>query len=119
MTMPKIDTTSFVPPRQAAAYAKGRAGNGQPSTAASDGTQPSLPVPTGDRAEISANARDLVDLRASVDAGRTAIAQEPDVRAERVAAAKERLAAGHYHTAEVRQKTAARLQGVIEGLDRL
>lgn len=117
MTMPKIDTTSFVPPRQAAAYAKGRVA--PPSTAATEGAQPSLPVPTGDRAEISANARDLVDLRAAVDAGRSTLAQEPDVRADRVAAAKRKLAEGHYHSAEARQKTAARLQGVLEELDRL
>ena len=117
MTMPKIDTTSFAPPRQATAYAKSRAG--QPSTAATEGAQPTLPVPSGDRAEISASARDLVDLRTAVDAGRSTLAQEPDVRADRVAAARRKLAEGHFQSAEVRLKTAARLQGVLEELDRL
>jgi hypothetical protein len=117
MTMPKIDTTSFGPAHQAAAYAKNR--GARPSTGATEPPQPSLPVPAGDHAEISESARELVDLRTAVDTGRAALASEPETRADRVAEAKERLAAGHYQSLEVRQKTAARLQGVIEGLDRL
>lgn len=88
--------------------------------------QPGTPEATGqparksaDKADISDAARRLVDLKAAVDAGRAALAQVPDVRPEKVAAARERLATGFYQSAEVRQTVAERVSGVFEGLDRL
>jgi hypothetical protein len=117
MTMPKIDQTSFLPPRQAEAYAKGRVPH--PSTAATEGSPITPQPPRGDRAEISSGARDLVHLRAAVDAGRAAIAEEPDSRPDRVAAARERVASGYYQSEAVRLKTAERLQGVLNTLESL
>ena len=75
--------------------------------------------PTADKADISEAARRLVDLRAAVDAGRDAVAALPDVRPEKVAAARERLATGFYHSVEVRQVVAERLAGVVSGLENL
>ena len=75
------------------------------------------PAATADKAEISEAARKLVDLRQAVDAGRAALAQLPDVRPEKVAAARERLATGFYNSVEVRQSVADRVSGVISSLD--
>lgn len=120
MTMPKIDTTPFGPSRQAEAYAKGRPPRqGEPSTAATEGSPVAPQAPRGDRAEISTGARNLVDLRAAVDVGRAAIAEQPDTRADKVAAARQRVASGYYQSDEVRMKTAERLQGVLDSVDRL
>jgi hypothetical protein len=117
MTMPKIDSTSFLPARHADAYAKGRAA--QPSTAATEGSPVGPQGPPDDRAEISAGARSLVDLRAAVDAGRAALAEDSGSRPERVAAARTRLASGYYGTEAVRLATADRLRGVLDQLDTL
>ena len=65
--------------------------------------------PQRDRAEISTRAQELVDLRQAVDSGRAALVEEPDVRADRVAEVKERLASGFYQSAEVRDQVAGRL----------
>ncbi len=120
MTMPKIDTTSFLPARQAEAYAKGRPPRpGDLSTAATEGSPVGPHAPRGDRAEISPGARDLVDLRAAVDAGLAALDAVPEVRTDRVAMARQRIASGYYQSDEVRGKTAERLQPVLRNLDAL
>jgi hypothetical protein len=72
-----------------------------------------------DKADISEAARKLVDLRQAVDVGRNALAALPDVRPEKVAAARERLATGFYHSVEVRQAVAERVSAVVSGLDNL
>jgi len=72
-----------------------------------------------DKADISDAARRLVDLRRAVDAGRAALASLPDVRPEKIAAARERLASGFYQSAEVREAVADRVAGVVSGLDAL
>lgn len=72
-----------------------------------------------DKADISDAARRLVDLRRAVDAGRAALAALPDVRPEKVAAARERLANGFYQTEAVRESVADRVAGVVQGLDAL
>ncbi|MBK7671600.1 MAG: flagellar biosynthesis anti-sigma factor FlgM [bacterium] len=74
---------------------------------------------TADKADISEAARRLVDLKHVVDAGRDAIAQLPDVRPEKVTAARERLASGFYNALEVRQVVAGRLGGVFDGIEKL
>jgi hypothetical protein len=121
MAMPKLESNSFFPSRQAEAYAKGVGPRqaGLSTAAREDAAVNPHPAARGDRAEISTGARDLVDLRASVDAGRATLADVPDVRAERVAAARERLESGFYQTAEVRLATAERLKGLLKSLDAL
>jgi hypothetical protein len=74
---------------------------------------------TTDKAEISDAAHRLVDLKQAVDVGRKAVAALPDLRPEMVAAARERLATGFYHSVEVRQAVAERVAGVINSLDNL
>lgn len=74
---------------------------------------------TADKAVISEAARRLVDLKQAVDVGRNAMAALPDVRPEKVAAARERMATGFYHSVEVRQAVAERVAGVIQTIDAL
>ncbi|MBM4132013.1 hypothetical protein FJ250_13465 [bacterium] len=87
--------------------------------AADPAGQPAVAPTAADKAEISDAARRLVDLKAAVDVGRAALAELPDVRPEKVAAARERLATGFYHSAEVRQTVAGRLGGILENLGKL
>lgn len=75
--------------------------------------------PTGEKLEISSSAHRVADMRSLVEAGRTRIEAEPEVRADRVAAARRRLEAGVYTTAEARQRTAEQLSPVLQDLSRL
>ncbi len=93
-------------------------GAGQAGTNPGAVTDPST-GPTADKADISDAARRLIDLRQAVDAGRRALAELPDVRPEKVAAARERLATGFYNSVEVRDAVAERVAGVIAGIDGL
>lgn len=93
-----------------------RPGNAGQEPAASAGSSAGG---AADKAEISDGARRLVDLRRAVDAGRAALSTLPDVRPEKVAAARERLASGFYQSAAVRETVADRVAGVVEGLDAL
>lgn len=93
-------------------------GAGQAGTNPGGATDPST-APTADKADISDAARRLIDLRQAVDTGRRALAELPDVRPEKVAAARERLATGFYNAVEVRDAVAERLAGVVAGIDNL
>ncbi len=74
---------------------------------------------SGEKLEISASARKVTDMRSLVEAGRTRIEAEPDVRADRVAEVRRRLEAGVYTTAEARQRTAEQLSPVLRDLSHL
>jgi anti-sigma28 factor (negative regulator of flagellin synthesis) len=71
------------------------------------------PPSLADQAEISSQARKMVDLRHIIDAARREIEQTPDVRADRVARAKERIASGFYQSATVRDQVATRLNHLL------
>lgn len=71
------------------------------------------PPSTGDQAEISSAAHKMVDLRHILEAARREIEHAPDVRADRVAMAKQRIASGFYQSATVRDQVASRLDHVI------
>ncbi len=73
----------------------------------------------GDKAEISATAHRLMDLRQAVDTGRTAIAGLPELRENKLAEARERLASGYYQSDEVQEELAAKLDGVFRKMDAL
>lgn len=73
----------------------------------------------GDRAEISADARRLNDLRRTLEGSRQAYAGLPEVRQERLAQVRERLDSGYYHSEEVRQTVAERLGSVLRRLETL
>ncbi len=75
--------------------------------------------PLRDRAEISENAHRLVELRRTLDQGKAAAAATPDVRQEKVATARERLAQGFYNAVEVRAKVADGVEQVIRGIEEL
>jgi len=59
----------------------------------------------------------LVELKQAVEVGKAALAALPDVREDRVAQARERMAEGFYHSIAVREKVAERLSGVLGALD--
>jgi hypothetical protein len=76
------------------------------------------PVPT-DKAEISATAHQLMALRRDVIAGREALAQEPEVRAELVQEVRKRLRQGYYRSVSVENHVADRLDRLIRNLEDL
>lgn len=120
MAMPKIDP-SFQPQARPGhvGHPKGygpKAGEGW-NTQATPGGQ--ITPPAADRADISNHARDLVDLRAAVDAGRAELARTADVRPDRLDQVRQRLASGYYQSTEVRQQVAGKLMKVLEEMDRL
>lgn len=68
-----------------------------------------VPQDQGDKAEISDRAHEILDLRAAVDAGRDVLLSIPEVREDRVAEVRARLAQGFYNSGEVRDKVAGRV----------
>jgi hypothetical protein len=81
--------------------------------------QSSSSAPTTDKAEISETAHKLMDLRQAVDTGRVAMDQLPDVRQEKVALAKQRMAEGFYQSPEVQQQVAEKLGSVLDSIDEI
>lgn len=71
----------------------------------------------GDQLEISPAGQQLVDLKEAVETGKSALAALPDVREERVAEARQRLAQGSYHSSAVREKVAEKLVGVFGAME--
>ncbi|MDY0110471.1 MAG: flagellar biosynthesis anti-sigma factor FlgM [Candidatus Krumholzibacteria bacterium] len=67
------------------------------------------PLSVSDHAEISSQAQQFADVRQVLEMARQEVAKEPDVRAGKVAQARERLAAGFYQSTEVRDQVAERL----------
>lgn len=68
------------------------------------------PAPGGeDKAEISTRAHEMVDLRRMVDAGRDVMHQLPEMRAEKIAEARQKLSEGFYRSTEVREQVAGKL----------
>ena len=85
---------------------------------------PAAPRPAGaeqatDRAEISPAARRLMEVHDALETGRRSVAELPDVREERVAEAKARLAQGFYRSVEVQTKVAQGVDRVLEGIEDL
>jgi hypothetical protein len=117
MTMNKIDTSGMTQSHLVEASNlpqphKSRAG----VAGTKDLSNQQAALSFSDHAEISDGAHRLVDLKQAVDVGRAALAREPEVRSDRVALARERLAAGFYQSAEVRERVAERISGlVLEG----
>ena len=73
----------------------------------------------GDTAQISDAAHRMMDLRRAVDVGRAAFSALPAMREEKLAQARERLKSGFYDSNEVREKIAANVDRVFQGLEEL
>ncbi len=71
---------------------------------------------SGEKLEISKEAQDLLKLKELMNAGRKAMDNEPDVRAERVREVKQRLRSGVYQTQGIRDELAHRLTSILRGL---
>jgi hypothetical protein len=67
------------------------------------------PPPTTDKANISDAAHRLVELKQAVDVGRAALETDTPERVDRLAQVKERVAAGFYNSAEVRDQVAGKI----------
>ena len=90
----------------------GRPGEGNPNVDSSS-------VSPADRAEISEKAREMMKLRETVDLGRHALEQTPEVRQDRVAEVKSRLNRGYYQSVNVHGEVADRLEDVLSKIDDL
>jgi hypothetical protein len=113
MTMNKIPSSVTTGATQVDQYQRAREQKNDGFAGPKDlGTTRSAPV-VDDQADISENARKLADLRKAIHTGRTALVQEPDVRANKLAQVKERLAAGFYQSAEVRDQVAGSLTSMF------
>lgn len=69
---------------------------------------------TEDRAEISEKARQLMEMRQTYDAGLAAIEREPEMREEKLAQVRARLAEGYYESPQVREKIG---EGVLHAIE--
>lgn len=78
-----------------------------------------LAVPTGEKLEISNSAHKLAQLRDLMQAGRARLEDEEPGRAVKLETVKRRLQSGVYATAEVRDRVADRLTGLMRDLDAL
>ncbi len=92
---------AYQPPQEQARSAK--SGSSKP-----DGTRQQTTAAT-DKAEISHQAREHVAHRRLVAAGRQEIERLPDVRQDRLALVRQRLASDFYKSLEVRGEVAGRL----------
>lgn len=72
-----------------------------------------------DTAEISDTARRLMEIRQALDSGREAVETLPDLRDRKVAEAKARLVKGYYHSAEVTNDVAEKLNRTFDAIDEL
>ena len=118
MAMDKINSSPLLRPSSLDTFQTTRKGEDRPAgTGSADAGAPAAGTQaTADKAEISAEARQLVDLRQAVDAGREALAALPDVRQERVADARQKLQAGFYNSSEVLDQVAEKLGKVLAAI---
>ncbi len=84
-----------------------------------EGRRGGKPAGAGDQLALSEAARRMDSLEQALAAGRRALADVPDVRADRIEAARARLQAGEYKSDAVKRDVAARLGAVIKRLDSL
>jgi len=72
-----------------------------------------------DRAEISETARRLMDIRQTMESGLDAMEALPEVRDNKVAEARQRLAKGFYHSVQVTNEVAEKLNRTFDAIDEL
>jgi hypothetical protein len=89
------------------------------ASAENGAVQPARSERLADKAEISDTARRIVALRGALEAGKAAAAAEPDLREEKLAQVRERLASGFYNSVEVQAKVADGVGQVIRGIEEL
>ena len=121
MTMNKINTSALTQSQLLEQSSRTRettpsTGAGGPQNLSTQQAPAGPPPATADHAEISDKAHKLVDMRKALDVGRAAIEREPDIRADKVALARERIDSGFYQSVEVREQVAGKLGPlVLEG----
>jgi len=81
--------------------------------------RPAASLDPADRVEITETAHQPVALRQTLETGRAATAKEPDMREDKLAKVRERLAQGYYNSVEVRDKVAGGVDQVIETMKKL
>lgn len=87
--------------------------------AAQDGgaVRDAAPRAEGERFEPSSAAESFARLHETLDRGRAAVAQQPDVRQERIDEVKQKMLDGEVITPEVREQVAQSLERVMKILD--
>jgi hypothetical protein len=119
MAMIKLSGSQFVQPHHLDKYTRADKqshvpNRQQPAPAESGSTERAQ-----DQAMISDKAKKFIELRATLQAGREALTQVPELRSDRVASAKERLARGFYNSLDVHRHVAGRVGAVIDKIDSL
>lgn len=113
MTLNKVDTSALTQSQLVESYHPARQRKHDTFAGPKELGNQAPPQPVTDQAEISTDAHRLVDLRQAVDAGRAALDREVEVRADRIAQVKERLASGFYQSADVRDQVAGRISSLF------
>lgn len=121
MSTPKIDRSDVLHQKMLQNFRKPAAPEGQREAGVLRETPATggLVGANGEKLEISASARRLEEMRDLLAAGRRALEDVPDVRADRVAAAKQKVTIGAYEDPKVRLRVAADLTAVSQRLDKL
>lgn len=119
MSMNRIGGQQPLPSRSvdSSAQAQLRKQTAQRSGAYGGDVLPQRSTPTGDRAVISDQARKLMEMRQTYEAGQAAIEREPELREDKVAQVRARLEEGYYESAQVREKVSAGVLRAIEGTE--
>lgn len=79
--------------------------------------EPAQSADVGDRFERSAEAESYAKLHATLDRGRAAVANQPDVRQDRIDAVQAKMREGKVITPEVREQVSQSLERVMKILD--
>jgi len=120
MTLNKIQSNALPRSTQVDQYQQARENKRSNHASPTDLRSHQAPMPAGeDQAEISSNAKKLVDLRQALHTGISALEEEPDTRANKMAQVKDRLASGFYQSADVQDKVAMRLSTLFMEQDLL
>ena len=119
MSMNKIDGSQLTPSRQLDSFEGTARSNKTDSEKNSHagGVTAEKATKTGDTAEISEKAKQLMALRQAYDSGLESVAKLPDVRAEKLEAVRARLDEGYYNSTEVREKVADGVLEAFRGID--
>jgi anti-sigma28 factor (negative regulator of flagellin synthesis) len=115
MAMHNIGRPPQVQPGSLERFRKQAAGATRDKESASAGSATRSDPATGERLEISDQARKLESMRRALIAGRRAYEEAPEVRQERLAEVRSRLESGAYEAPEVRLGAVLRkLEALIE-----
>lgn len=98
---------------QQASRAETRDG-GETARAAASGSTAADALRSGEKLEISESARKLSRMGQLLDAGKQALAAEPDIRQDRVAEARQKISEGAYDEPAAKRQLAENLAATLD-----